>query len=135
MQKEVQADDGHGHHEELVAGVKEEMRHILENSSQPVLVYLDDNHKTGNLAMATLLGYTTVEEFENSNVNFVDTYIAEESQQAVMDNYRIAFRQELKATVLDVTIKNVMGEKKAVQFIHVPMMFQDHLFAVSFVNG
>lgn len=127
-------EDVHLHHEELVAGIKEEMRYILQNSVQPVLIYLDDNHKTSNLAMAHMFGYGSVEEFEKADVNFVETYIAEESQQAVMENYRVDFKQQLKATVVDVVIRNLAGDKRKVQLIHTPVMYRGHLFAVSFVN-
>lgn len=132
--REGNVHDVHRHHAEVVAGIKEEMDYVLQNSAQPVSIYLDDHHKTGNLALAQLLGYATVEDYEKSNLNFVEAYIAEKSQEAVVDNYHTSFKQQLKATVIDVTIKNLTGDEKVVQFIHVPMMYDGHLFAVSFIN-
>lgn len=137
--KVVQADrtrqhDVHQHHEELVRGFKQQMQQVLDYSKQPVLIYLDDTHKTCNEKFAQLLGFHSVQEFEDSDVNFVETYIDESSQDDVVENYHGPFKKDLRATVLDITIKNLHGTCFPVRLVHVPVMYQGHLFAVSFVE-
>jgi hypothetical protein len=36
------------HHEELVKGLYDQMKPVIEGSDQPIFIYLDDNHKTCN---------------------------------------------------------------------------------------
>ena len=46
MSKKMQTQDAH--HEELVNGLYEQMKTVLEGSEQPIFIYLDDNHKACN---------------------------------------------------------------------------------------
>ena len=45
------------HHEELVNGLYNQMKKILDSSEQPIFIYLDDNHKICNQRFAAFLGY------------------------------------------------------------------------------
>jgi PAS domain S-box-containing protein len=127
-------DDEHPHHEELVAGLREQMAEILEKSAQPIILYLDDDHKTGNEKAAELFGFRSVKEFEKFEGNFLETFVAEKDREAVMENYHNPFSQERKATVLNITLRNTNGDEYPAQFIHVPMLYSNHLFAVSFID-
>ena len=49
--------DEHQHHEQLVKGIAEQMKPVLEKSEQAIYLYLDDNHKVCNKKFADLLGY------------------------------------------------------------------------------
>ena len=43
------------HHEELVQGLYDQLKPILEKSEQPMFIYLDDNHKACNSKFAEML--------------------------------------------------------------------------------
>jgi phenylpyruvate tautomerase PptA (4-oxalocrotonate tautomerase family) len=45
------------HHEELIKGITEQMKPILDKSTQAIYIYLDDNHKVCYKKFADLLGY------------------------------------------------------------------------------
>lgn len=126
--------DEHEHHEHLVAGIKAQMQVVLDKSEQAIEIYLDDVHKTANLKAAKLFGFDTVAEFEGFEGNFLESFVSENDQQKVMDNYHDAFAQKLKATVLDVTMRNKDGKETPVRLTHVPMVFSNHLFAVGFID-
>jgi len=55
MSKKMQTQDAH--HEELVKGLYEQMKIVIEGSEQPIFIYLDGNHKTCTNKFATLLGF------------------------------------------------------------------------------
>ena len=44
-------------HEEIMKGVQEQLKEVLEESKQAIYVYLDDHHLTYNQQFASLLGY------------------------------------------------------------------------------
>ncbi len=50
------------HHEELVNGLYEQMKPILDKSEQPIFIYLDDNHKACNQKFASMLGFKSPQE-------------------------------------------------------------------------
>jgi len=43
MSKKTQTSEVH--HEELVKGLYDQMKAIMDSSEQPIFLYLDDNHK------------------------------------------------------------------------------------------
>jgi len=54
---------GEEHHVELVQGISEQLKTILDKSEQAIYVYLDDTHKTCNKKFASLLGYNSVKQW------------------------------------------------------------------------
>ena len=56
------------HHEDLVNGFYEQMKKILDNSEQPIFIYLDDNHKICNRKFAAFLGYKSPQEWAKIQV-------------------------------------------------------------------
>ena len=61
ISKKMQTQEAH--HEELVKGLYEQMKTVMEGSEQPVFIYLDDNHKACNNKFATLLGFKSPQEW------------------------------------------------------------------------
>ena len=51
------------HHEELIKGISNQMGTILSSSEQAIYIYLDDIHKVCNKKFASLLGYSSPEEW------------------------------------------------------------------------
>ena len=120
------------HHEQLVKGFSEQMKTILDNSAQPVLLYLDDRHKSCNKKFATMMGYPSPKAFNDTDVNFVETFIDKKSQAKVVMNYAV-FSEKLVASTFSATFKKKSGKSAKATVIHVPVTFEGHLFAVLFV--
>jgi len=122
------------HHETVVDGVVTMMKPVLDKSEQPIFVYLDDNHKSCNKRFAAMLGYGSPEEFSKVRENFVETFIAKESQEAVMRNYSETFTKKLSASVFQGEWKKKDGSTVNTTVIHVPISYDGHLVALGFVS-
>ena len=69
------------HHEELIKGVSQEQKLILNKSPQAIYIYLDDNHKVCNKKFAELLGYKSPAEWAKMDSPLAD--VVEKDQQKV----------------------------------------------------
>lgn len=124
---------GDEHHEELVKGLYDQMKTILESSEQPIYLYLDDNHKTCNNRLASLLGYNSPKEWADVK-GFLDPYVAEKSQSTVSSAYWDAMKKMIASTI-QVTFRKKSGGTVDATVIMVPMALQGHLFALHFVTN
>ncbi len=77
--------DEQEHHAELIKGIAEQMKPVLEKSAQAIYIYLDDNHKVCNKKFATLLGYKSPDEWADQEAPLAD--VVQEDQQGVIDAY------------------------------------------------
>jgi hypothetical protein len=124
--------DEQQHHEQLIKGITELLKPILEKSEQAVYVYLDDTHKACNKKLATLLGYKSAKEWADTEAPLAD--VVEEDQPAVVAAYEKA-SEKLGASSLDVRVKNVTTDKIVkTSMIVVPMAFEGHIFALHFFS-
>lgn len=124
--------DGHQHHEELVKGIKEQMKAVLEKSEQAIYLYLDDNHKVCNKKFADLLGYKSPKEWADEEAPLAD--VVEEDQQAVIDAYMNA-SEKMLASAIQVRIKNVKTDKIVkTRMIIAPVGHSGHVFTAHFVS-
>lgn len=118
------------HHEELVAGVAEQMKPVLENSGQAIYIYLDDEHKVCNKKFADLLGYKSPKEWADAEAPLSD--VVEEDQQSVIDAYMNASEKMLAGSV-EVKVKNVKtGRIIKTRMIIAPVGYAGHVFTVHF---
>ena len=131
MSKKMQTQEAH--HEELVKGLYEQMKTVLEGSEQPIFIYLDDNHKACNNKFAALLGYKSPQEWADIE-GFLEPYVAEKSQNTVQTAYWDSMKKMIGSTI-QVTWKKKGGGTFDSTVIFVPMAFQGHLFAVHFVSN
>ncbi len=131
MSKNLQTPEAH--HEELVKGLYDQMKMILDSSEQPMDIYLDDNHKACNNRFAALLGYKSLQEWADIK-GFPDPYVAEKSQATVSSAYWDAMKKMIGSTI-QVTWKKKGGGTIDSTVIFVPMAYQGHLFAVHFVSN
>jgi hypothetical protein len=67
------------HHEEIVNGLYEQMKPILDKSEQPIFIYLDDNHKACNQKFASMLGFKSPQEWAIKQ-GFLEVYVTEKSR-------------------------------------------------------
>jgi carbohydrate-binding DOMON domain-containing protein len=131
MSKNMQTPEAH--HEELVKGLYDQMKMILDSSEQPIDIYLDDNHKACNSRFAALLGYKSPQEWADIK-GFLDPFVAEKSQETVSSAYWDATKKMIGSTI-QVTWKKKGGGTIDSTVIFVPMAYRGHLFAVHFVSN
>lgn len=126
--------DGHAHHDDLLGGLQEQLRPVLESSAQAVYAYLDDEHKFCNEKFAQMLGYGSAEEWAKVKGSFPELFVDENSQDALIGAYRDAMEKAVGSTS-QITWKNKAGGTVDSTVILVPIAYQDHLFALHFVRA
>ena len=120
------------HHLELVRGIAEQMKAVLEKSEQGIYIYLDDNHKVCNQKFADLLGYKSPGEWADTDAPLSD--VAEENQQGVIDAYMNA-SNKMVASAIEVRLKNVkIGRIVKTRMIIAPVGHAGHVFTVHFFS-
>jgi len=120
------------HHEELVKGITEQMKLVLEKSEQAIYIYLDDNHKVCNKKFADLLGYKSPKEWADADAPLSD--VVEEDQQSVINAYTNA-SEKMVASAIEVRVKNVKTDKIVkTRMIIAPVGHAGHVFTVHFFS-
>ena len=120
------------HHEELVKGLYEQMKPVLDKSEQPIFIYLDDNHKACNNRFASLLGYKSPEDWAAIG-GFLDVFVAEKSRETLSTAYWNAMNKMVASTIqLTLTKKDRVTIETTM--VLVPIFFSGHLFSVHFVT-
>jgi hypothetical protein len=124
--------DEQHHHEELIKGVSQEQKLILDKSPQAIYIYLDDSHKVCNKKFADLLGYASAAEWAKTDAPLSD--VVEKDQQLVIDAYGEA-SEKLVASKLEVSFKNVKnGKIIKTAVVMVPIAFSGHVFVMHFLG-
>lgn len=131
MSKKLQTPDAH--HEELVKGLYEQMKPILDVSEQPIFIYLDDNHKACNSKLASMLGFKSPQEWAEKQ-GFLEVYVAEKSRETLATAYWASV-QKMNASTIQLTWIKKDGSSIDSTMILVPMFFQGHMFSVHFVTS
>ena len=123
----------HKHHEELVSGLYEQLRPVMEHSSQGMYLYLDDIHNVFNDQMAKMLGYSSGAEMkEQADDSPLDAFIEVKSHKAVVNAFRNAM-EKMAGTTISVTFKKKSGTKVTKKMILIPISYHGHLFALHFL--
>ena len=124
--------DEQQHHEELVKGITEQMKPVLEKSEQAIYIYLDDNHKVCNKKFADLLGYKSPKEWADAEAPLSD--VVEEDQQSVINAYMNA-SEKMVASAIEVRVKNVKtGKIVKTRMIIAPVGHAGHVFTAHFFS-
>ena len=121
------------HHEELVKGLYDQMKPVLEGSEQPIFIYLDDNHKACNNNLASMLGNKSPQEWAEKQ-GFLEVYVAEKSRETLSSAYWNAVKK-MAASTIQLTWMKKYGATIGSTLILVPMFSQGHLFSVHFVTS
>ena len=121
------------HHEELVKGLYDLIKPILDKSEQPIFIYLDDNHKACNNQLATMLGFKSPQECD-SVPGFLDAYVAEKSRETLSTAYWNSVNKMLASTI-QLTWMKKTGEPIESNMILVPMFFGGHIFSIHYVTS
>lgn len=133
MSDEANLDAHHYHHEELVASFKKELQPLFDDSLQPFYIYLDDHHKAGNEKLAEMLGYSSAEQWSDTDVDFVETFIAPESQDLVPQIYHDIIVGKMSAAIMDVVFLKKDGTKVKTRGVGVPIFHDGHFFTLIFI--
>jgi len=120
------------HHEELINGFYNQLKQIFDSSEQAIYLYLDDNHKVCNSKFASLLGYSSPEEWAKIE-NPLETNVDKKSQQTVVSAYRDSMGK-MVGSKIDAKMKRKSGSIIDTTIIMVPVAYQGHLFALHFIS-
>ena len=124
--------DEQQHHEELIKGIVEQMKPVLEKSEQSIYIYLDDSHKVCNKKFSDLLGYKSPKEWADAEAPLSD--VVEEDQQSVIDAYMKA-SEKMVASAVEVRVKHVKtGKIVKTRMIIAPVGHAGHVFTAHFVS-
>ena len=121
------------HHDELVKGLYDQMKPIMEGSDQPIFIYLDDNHKACNKKFASMLGFKSPQEWAEKQ-GFLEVYVNEKSRETLSSAYWQAMEKKVASTIPMNWIKKD-GAAMDSTLILVPMFFEGHMFSVHFVTS
>ena len=121
------------HHEELVKGLYNQMKPILDTSEQPIFIYLDDNHKACNQKFASMLGFESPTEWAEKQ-GFLEVYVTEKSRETLSTAYWNAIKKMVASTI-PMTWMKKDGASMNSTMILVPMFFKGHMFSVHFVTN
>jgi len=121
------------HHDELVKGLYDQMKPIMEGSDQPIFIYLDDNHKACNNEFASMLGFKSPQEWAEKR-GFLEAYVNEKSRETLSSAYWQAMEKKAASTIPMTWIKKD-GAVMDSTMILVPMFFEGHMFSVHFVTS
>jgi hypothetical protein len=120
------------HHKDLLDGITEQMKPVLEKSGQAIYLYLDDNHKFCNRKFADMLGYKSPQEWADSETPLSD--VAEEDRDIVIKAYMDA-SEKMTASSVTVSFKNIKtGKLLKAMMIIAPIGYAGHVITAHFLS-
>lgn len=120
-------------HKKVTEGFKQQLQTILLESEQAVYVYLDDIHKFCNEKFSTLLGYSSPEQWSDVKESFPTVFVERDSQGELVAAYQNAMQKKIGAQV-DIIWRKKDGEKIPTRVILVPIQYENHIFALHFID-
>lgn len=118
-------------HETLIQEIYEQYQPILELSSDPMYLYLDDVHKICNEKLASLWGYSQNDWNEISP--FLDNLVAEENRFKVSSNYRDA-RTDFKPARFELTGRRKDGSTFDAEAAMAPISYKNEFFTLNLLR-
>jgi PAS domain-containing protein len=130
LENEIVRPEGSG--QQLLSGLYNQMRKILDSSGQPVFIYLDDNQKVCNQRFADFLGYSSPQEWSKTS-GFLETFVDDEaSRNAFMTAYWSAINN-MNASSVDITWRRKDYKKIKSTMLILPMTYEGHILSVHFI--
>lgn len=125
----------HDDHADLISNFYKEQKEIFESSHQGMYAFLDDDSRVCNAKFAKMLGYTSPKEWSDVDVDgsFPDAFIAEKSQEALVEAYQNAMENGVSSS-LQVSWKKKSGGSVNTTVMLVPIMYKGHLLALHFIS-
>jgi PAS domain-containing protein len=121
------------HLEQIIKGVHDQLREVLENSTQSIYIYLDDIHKICNERFSSMLGYSSPEDWASVEENFPDAFVSKNSQKTLVTAYQNSMKHFEGATNT-ITWKTKSGKEVKTTTILVPIIYEGHSLALHFIS-
>ena len=119
-------------HSDIIEGLVEQYRPILDRSPDGVYLWLDETNKICNQRLAAMFGYS-VEEW-CATEPFLESFVAEEDQEIYAWNYQ----NRVAALAFPVTFRSrgrrKVGTTFAAETDMVPIVWHGHAVAYHFVR-
>lgn len=125
--------DQQSHHQDIVSGAAGQFAKIFNGTTQSMYIYLDDNHAAFNKNFLSLLGYLSNEDIMADGVLMLDKLVEQKSQRQLVAAYQRAMEQ-LAGSTVPITWMKKSGEPCKTSVIMVPIIYQDHLLALHFIE-
>jgi len=120
--------------EGVIEEAKKQFGVILKESKQGIYVYLDDTHKFCNEKFASMLGYTSAEEWSNVNKPFAEAFVeGTHGQHTLVSAYQEAMESKTGSNI-EITWKTKTGGKVNTKVILVPVSVKGELLALHFIS-
>jgi PAS domain-containing protein len=119
-------------HEDLIRGISEQQRSILDSSRQAVYIYLDDNHFVFNQKFASLLGYDSAKELQDFKGSLLPALVSGKSQKLLVDAFQKAMNN-MEASSVEIFWKKKMGGEVKTTVILTPLIYDGKLFAIHYI--
>jgi PAS domain-containing protein len=133
MSKKEHEDKEGEHLQQIIRGVYDQFREILDQSDQSVYIYLDDIHKVCNEKFAALLGYSSAKEWADVSENFPDVFLQKDSQSTLVGAFRNAMEKFVGSQNV-VNWKTKDGKTVKTTTILVPIIFEHHGMALHYIS-
>lgn len=121
-------------HENLIRGIGEQQKMILESSGQGIYIYLDDNYVIFNQKFASMLGYSSVKDLDPFKGSFLTSFVATKSQNVLVNAYECAINQ-MEGSTIEIFWKKKSGGEIKTTVMLTPLAFEGHLFAMHFISS
>ena len=119
--------------ENILKGIFNQLKGILDSSEQGMYVYLDDEQKFCNNEFASMLGYESAKEWASVKDNFPTVFIAEKSQNKLILSYQNAMEKGI-GSFFDIEWKKKSGGVIKTNVILVPIEYNGHRMALHFIS-
>ena len=118
--------------QQLLTGLYNQMKKILDSTGQPIFIYLDDDQKVCNQRFADFLGYNSPQEW-SKNPGFLEVFVDDEaSRNAFMTAYWSAINN-MNASSVEITWRRKDNKKLKSTMIILPMIYEGHILSVHFI--
>ena len=125
--------DKHKNHGQLIKSFYKEQKQVFESSNQAVYAFLDDGCIVCNEKFATLLGYSSPDEWAKTDETFTTAFVEKKSQNILVNAYQKAM-EKLEGANVEVFWKKKSGGTVDTTVILVPIAYRGHLFALHFIS-
>ena len=118
-------------HEEILDWANKQLKELLNDSKQPIYIYVCDRHKICNEKFSSMLGYKSPKEWSMSEDALSN--VKEEDQPTLVNAYQMAMENKTGSS-MNISWKNTKGNLIKTQTILVPLMYKSTPFALHFIN-
>lgn len=118
-------------HEEILDWANKQLKEILDDSKQPVYIYVCDRHKICNSKFSSMLGYKSPKEWSMGEDALSN--VKEEDQPVLVHAYQMAMENKIGSSI-NISWKNNKGNFIKTQTILIPLTYKSTPFALHFIN-